>query len=41
MTDKVRQIGLMVCKGTAVMTICPMDGCEEIENPFLSAEEQS
>eukprot|EP00941_MAST-03F_sp_MAST-3F-sp1_P003529 g3529.t1 len=37
-TDKTRKIGLCVCRGTAVMTICPVEGMEEISNPFLQEE---
>ncbi len=33
-TDKKRTLGLVVCRGTTVMLICPEDGMEEIANPF-------
>jgi U6 snRNA-associated Sm-like protein LSm7 len=36
--DKTRQLGLVVCRGTAVVLICPTDGMEEISNPFAQAE---
>jgi len=29
-----RKLGLTVCKGTSVMLICPVDGTQEIANPF-------
>lgn len=31
-------IGLCVCRGTSVILICPEDGMEEIENPFVAEE---
>jgi U6 snRNA-associated Sm-like protein LSm7 len=34
-TDETRRIGLCVCRGTSVMTVCPVDGMEEIANPFV------
>lgn len=37
-TDATRQIGLVVCRGTSVMLISPVDGTEEIANPFLQEE---
>lgn len=33
-TTETRKLGLIVTRGTAVMLMCPVDGCEEIENPF-------
>ncbi|KAJ1984563.1 U6 snRNP-associated protein Lsm7 [Dimargaris cristalligena] len=36
---QVRQIGLMVCRGPAVITIAPVDGSSMIANPFLAAEQ--
>ncbi|KAI8970089.1 hypothetical protein BDF20DRAFT_889232 [Mycotypha africana] len=33
-TDKTRELGLSVLRGTAVILISPLDGMEEIENPF-------
>mmetsp|Transcript_16787 Transcript_16787/g.20196 ORF Transcript_16787/g.20196 Transcript_16787/m.20196 type:complete len:101 (-) Transcript_16787:98-400(-) len=38
-TDATRPLGLVVCRGTAVMLISPTDGTEEIANPFLQHEE--
>ncbi|XP_024382029.1 sm-like protein LSM7 [Physcomitrium patens] len=37
-TDQMRQLGLIVCRGTAVMLVAPTDGTEEIANPFLANE---
>ncbi|KAG5177100.1 Sm-like protein LSm7 [Tribonema minus] len=37
-TDETRTLGLVVCRGTQVSLISPMDGMEEIANPFLAAE---
>ena len=34
-TNETRDVGLVVCRGVQVMLICPSDGTEEIENPFL------
>ncbi|KAJ1617034.1 putative U6 snRNA-associated Sm-like protein [Pavlovales sp. CCMP2436] len=36
--DETRPLGLTVCRGTTVMLICPVDGYEEIANPFLQQE---
>jgi len=36
-TDKTRNLGLVVCRGSAVMCLYPTDGMEEIANPFLDA----
>eukprot|EP01132_Coremiostelium_polycephalum_P010668 gene10668-13066_t len=33
-TDQKRYLGLVVCRGSSVMMVCPVDGCESIENPF-------
>ncbi|KAK3279610.1 Sm-like protein lsm7 [Cymbomonas tetramitiformis] len=38
-TDQTRPLGLIVCRGTAVMLCSPTDGTEEIANPFLAAED--
>lgn len=35
-----RRLGLVVCKGSAVMCVYPADGTEEIDNPFADAEGQ-
>mmetsp|Transcript_15322 Transcript_15322/g.39037 ORF Transcript_15322/g.39037 Transcript_15322/m.39037 type:complete len:95 (+) Transcript_15322:2946-3230(+) len=34
LTSQSRSLGLVVCRGTAVMLVCPYDGYEETENPF-------
>ena len=36
-TEKTRKLGLIVCRGTIVMLISPVDGMEEIPNPFAAA----
>lgn len=36
-SDETRSLGLVVARGTSVMLICPVDGTEEIANPFASA----
>lgn len=38
LTDETRQLGLAVCRGTAVVLVCPVDGMEPIANPFLQQE---
>ncbi|KAJ8908679.1 hypothetical protein NDN08_005384 [Rhodosorus marinus] len=38
LTGKERKLGLLVARGTSVMTICPTDGMEETENPFVEQE---
>ena len=38
LTQDTRHLGLVVCRGTAVTLICPMDGMESIANPFVSQE---
>mmetsp|Transcript_23663 Transcript_23663/g.30688 ORF Transcript_23663/g.30688 Transcript_23663/m.30688 type:complete len:101 (-) Transcript_23663:257-559(-) len=37
-TEETRTLGLVVCRGTQVSLISPVDGMEEIANPFLQAE---
>ncbi|KAI5082264.1 hypothetical protein GOP47_0002007 [Adiantum capillus-veneris] len=37
-TDQTRPLGLIVCRGTAVMLVAPTDGTEEIANPFLQSD---
>ena len=34
-----RSLGLVVARGTLLVLISPLDGSEQIENPFLVAEE--
>ena len=38
LTQDTRHLGLVVCRGTAVTLICPMDGMESIANPFVAQE---
>lgn len=38
LTEDSRELGLVVCRGTAVVLICPMDGMEAIPNPFVQHE---
>jgi len=33
-TEKTRQLGLVVCRGPQVSLISPTDGMEQIDNPF-------
>lgn len=37
-TDETRSLGLVVCRGTAVVLICPSDSMEQIANPFIQPE---
>ncbi|KAJ0641667.1 putative sm-like protein Lsm7/SmG [Helianthus annuus] len=37
-TDQCRRLGLIVCRGTAVMLVSPTDGTEEIANPFIQPD---
>ncbi|KAK2720654.1 U6 snRNA-associated Sm-like protein LSm7 [Artemia franciscana] len=37
-TDETRSLGLVVCRGTTVSLICPMEGMEAIANPFIQPE---
>merc|ERR1712198_368828 len=38
LTEDTKERGLVVCRGTAVVLICPMDGCEAIANPFVQQD---
>jgi U6 snRNA-associated Sm-like protein LSm7 len=38
---RTRNLGLSVCKGSAVMLICPLEGTQDIANPFLREGEQT
>lgn len=38
-TDNTRSLGLVVCRGTAVMLVAPTNGMEAISNPFVSQDE--
>ena len=35
-TTNTRKLGLVVCRGTVVMTVSPTTGIEEIANPFTA-----
>jgi U6 snRNA-associated Sm-like protein LSm7 len=35
-----RALGLVVCRGTNVFVLCPEDGFQSIENPFLGGDEE-
>lgn len=37
-SGKTRKLGLTVSRGTSVMCVSPLDGLEEISNPFVSAD---
>jgi len=39
-TDKTRNLGLTVCRGTSVMLICPLEGTQQITNPFNQQQQQ-
>jgi len=39
-TEQTRKLGLVVCRGTQVNLISPVDGMEEIANPFENADEE-
>ncbi|XP_052786182.1 U6 snRNA-associated Sm-like protein LSm7 [Mya arenaria] len=38
LTEDTRSLGLVVCRGTSVVLICPSDGMEAIANPFIQQE---
>ncbi|KAL0486171.1 U6 snRNA-associated Sm-like protein [Acrasis kona] len=35
-----RNLGIVVCRGTSIMYLCPVDGTYEINNPFIGDEEE-
>lgn len=39
-TDETRNLGVIVCRGTAVTMVAPTAGAEEIANPFMQAAEE-
>jgi U6 snRNA-associated Sm-like protein LSm7 len=39
MTNETRNLGLVVCRGSAIMLINPTEGTEEISNPFAPPQE--
>ncbi|KYQ88921.1 LSM domain-containing protein [Tieghemostelium lacteum] len=34
-TEQKRYLGLVVCRGSSVMMVCPTEGCQQIENPYV------
>ncbi len=38
--ETTRPLGLIVARGTLLVLISPLDGSEEIENPFQQASEE-
>lgn len=36
--DETRTLGLVVCRGTQVTAIAPLDGMEEVQNPFMQQD---
>ena len=36
--EDTRNLGLVVCRGTSVVLICPQEGMESIQNPFVSQD---
>ena len=38
LTEDTRELGLVVCRGTSVVLICPSDGMEAIANPFIAQD---
>lgn len=38
LAEDTRNLGLVVCRGTSVVLICPQDGLESIQNPFVNQE---
>eukprot|EP01038_Epipyxis_sp_PR26KG_P010657 gene10657-14312_t len=39
-TERTRNLGLIICRGTQVSFICPSDEMEEIVNPFGEDEDE-
>jgi U6 snRNA-associated Sm-like protein LSm7 len=37
-SEDTRSLGLVVCRGTSVVLICPQDGMESIQNPFIAQD---
>ena len=37
-SQKTRKLGLVVCRGPAVTVVCPENGHEAIQNPFILVE---
>ncbi|XP_059070032.1 sm-like protein LSM7 [Cryptomeria japonica] len=40
-SDQMTPLGLIVCRGTAVMLVAPTDGTDEIANPFVQTDAAS
>ncbi|XP_077295820.1 U6 snRNA-associated Sm-like protein LSm7 isoform X2 [Arctopsyche grandis] len=38
LVEDTRPLGLVVCRGTSVVLICPVDGMEAIQNPFIAQD---
>ncbi|XP_011192458.2 U6 snRNA-associated Sm-like protein LSm7 [Zeugodacus cucurbitae] len=38
LAEETRSLGLVVCRGTALVLICPQDGMESIPNPFITQD---
>uniref|UniRef100_A0A146LR74 U6 snRNA-associated Sm-like protein LSm7 n=1 Tax=Lygus hesperus TaxID=30085 RepID=A0A146LR74_LYGHE len=38
LTEETRTLGLVVCRGTSVVLICPVEGMESIPNPFVAQD---
>lgn len=38
LAEDTRSLGLVVCRGTSVVLICPQDGMESIQNPFITQD---
>lgn len=38
LAEDTRNLGLVVCRGTSVVLICPQDGLESIQNPFVTQD---
>ena len=39
-SDAQRELGVVVCRGTAVTLVCPKEGMEQIANPFADADDE-
>jgi hypothetical protein len=40
LTGETRFLGLLVARGTSVMLLSPIDGMQEISNPFIQQQQQ-
>jgi U6 snRNA-associated Sm-like protein LSm7 len=40
MLQVTRKLGVVVCRGTSIMYVCPLQGTAQIENPFVGEEEE-